>query len=323
MSRIDDLKKQHPQLNVSLIDIIASIDPTTSYKYTPFMVKLLKNELETDDVKREIAEILFDKECISYIKRFEIHCVAQRIVKNDITRYSGIDEVISAVKEGDEVVKQKEAERQIIKLYDKDGYLIVIPLTFEASKSYGANTKWCITQQSYWKDYQWKYRIIYVIDKNTNTKWAVSRKYDDDSHVKGWTQQDKEISPLMFNLPEEIIMFIMKELKKPQFETELKVLKNNSIFLDNGSIVNIEDADQNILTTFVSKFGKYISPELRETLESKKVSFKSINAPTMKKKLGVSDYFGGSYEHEIEETVTRSLDIERVTEIMRRLNGGR
>lgn len=320
MSRIDDLKSQHPQLNISLIDVIASIDPSNTYKYTPFMIKLLKSELESDDVKKEIAEILFDKTFMDYLNRFDKHCIAQRITKNDISSYKTVDEIINAVKQGDEIVKQKEAEKQIIKLYDKDGYMILIPLTYEASKTYGANTKWCITQSSYWNDYQWKYRIIYIIDKNTNKKWAVSRKYDDDSHVKGWTQEDKEISPLMFSLPEDVIMFIMKELKKPQFETELKALGSNSIFLNSGFMRNIKDANKSDLSTFISKFGKFISPELSDSLakEGVAVSTTTIGGSKPKKKqIDFSDY--GDYEGDILNTESTS----KILEIMRRLQNQR
>ena len=44
MSRLDKLKEQHPELNVSLIDIIASVEPSETYKYMGFLIKMLKNE---------------------------------------------------------------------------------------------------------------------------------------------------------------------------------------------------------------------------------------------------------------------------------------
>lgn len=313
MSRIDDLKKQNPQLNISLIDIIASVDPTSTYKYTSFMIKALKNELESDDVKKEIAEILFDKQFIEYINRFEKHCVAQRIRNNDITKYKSIDEIIGAVKEGDEILKQKEGEKQIIKLYDKDGYIVLIPLTFEASKTYGANTKWCITQKTYWKDYQWKYRIIYIIDKNKDNKYAISRKYDDDAHIKGWTLLDKEISPLMFDLPEELIMFLMKMVKKPQFEIELGVLGENNIFNDEGFIIPIENASRSDLDTFKNRFGTFMSNTFREKL-GVKTTTKSTSEDMVT--FDVSKYLSRVQDTRIINTDT---DNDRIAEIMRRL----
>jgi hypothetical protein len=43
MSRLDRLKEQHPDLNVSLIDIITSLDPSNSYKYTEFLNSILRH----------------------------------------------------------------------------------------------------------------------------------------------------------------------------------------------------------------------------------------------------------------------------------------
>lgn len=314
MSRIDDLKRQNPQLDISLIDIIASVDPTSTYKYTPFMVKVLKGELETNDVKKEIGEILFDKEFIDYLHRFEKHCVAQRVTNNDISKYNSIDEIINAVKVGDEIVKQKESEKQIIKLYDKDGYLILIPLTFEASKSYGSGTKWCITQKKYWDQYQWEYRIIYIIDKKNNTKWAVSRKYDNDAEIKGWTAEDTEISPLMMKLPEEIVLFVMKELRKEKFEIELSVLNETNIYKMDGTIIPFDEAKSTEKEWFKEMFGKYIPTTLRE-----KLGIKNNLKPEIKKKsknilIDDTDIFDSIDDNHY------TITTDRITEIMRRLN---
>ena len=59
MSRIDDLKKQNPQLDISFIDIVASFDPTNSYKYLGFMIKLLKKEIGNDDPKKILGKVRF------------------------------------------------------------------------------------------------------------------------------------------------------------------------------------------------------------------------------------------------------------------------
>jgi len=267
MSRIETLKKQNPLLDVSIIDIIASLDPTTTYKYTPFMVNILKGELSNSpDIKRKLGETLFSDEAISLIERFEKHCSAQRIKQNDITKYKSFTEIQKAVKEGDEILKQKESEKQIIKLYDKDGYLVLIPLTFEASKIYGANTKWCITQETYWKNYQWNYRIIYIIDKNKNKKWAISRKYSDNTDVKGWDSADKEISPMIMDLPDDVLFIALKNIRKPKFEVELNVLgtNKNSIFTSDGRIVSINDASKQDVNWFNNTFKQHLNEILKK-----------------------------------------------------------
>lgn len=35
-----------------------------------------------------------------------------------------------------------------IKLFENDDFLFVVPLTYEASCKYGANTKWCVTEKN-------------------------------------------------------------------------------------------------------------------------------------------------------------------------------
>ena len=44
MNRLERLKQQHQDLDVSLIDIISFLDPTDSYKYLEFLIKNFKNE---------------------------------------------------------------------------------------------------------------------------------------------------------------------------------------------------------------------------------------------------------------------------------------
>ena len=40
MSRIDELKKQYPELNVTIFDMMTRIDTSKSYKYLPLLCKI-------------------------------------------------------------------------------------------------------------------------------------------------------------------------------------------------------------------------------------------------------------------------------------------
>ena len=59
MSRIDKLKEQHPELNISVIDLIGMIDPTDTYKYSEFLIKILKNWYVNTDIRYGIGIDLF------------------------------------------------------------------------------------------------------------------------------------------------------------------------------------------------------------------------------------------------------------------------
>ena len=293
MSKIDELKKQNPLLNVSLIDIIASADPTTTYKYLPFMIKLIKNELNEKFTIDDLAGIILDTECVDAIKKFEKHCSCQRIENNDITKYNNIDEIFKSVEEADKIVRQKENEGQVIKLYEDNQILILIPLTYEASKSYGSNTKWCITNYSYFTDYQWKHRIIFIIDKKDDTKkYAVSRKYIANNDIKGWTPEDKEISPWMIPFSDEVVMTVMKKIRKPQFEIEIEHLNDDKIYDSTGKVVKIADANLDELNYFLKGFKDYLKVQHYLLIQNKINSLNSTSQSIESKK-----------KHEIDKTM--------------------
>lgn len=266
MSRLDDLKKQNPQLDVSLIDIIASLDPTSTYKYLGFMLKIMKSEIGNEDVRKIIGQAILDEEHIDCIKRFEAHCLSNRIKNPDISSYKSLDDLEFAVKQADTILKQKESEKQVIKIYDTDEYLVLLPLTFDASKTYGANTKWCVTMDTHWKSYQWAYKLIYIINKKNGTKYAVSRKYDDQTKIQAWLSDDREISPLLLPLPNDVTIAVFSELQKGKYESELNILNENSIITDEGVIVPFDRVDRTMLSTFMKRFGVYLSTSFKEKI---------------------------------------------------------
>jgi hypothetical protein len=226
MSRLEKLKDQHPELNVSLIDIIGSVEPSDTYKYMGFLIKILKNNYykkgNAIDLHRGIAIKLFDYENLSLLIDFEKHSRANRLSNPDIGRYHSFDEIGKEVKRADEVIKIKELEKQVIKLYETDFWLIVIPLSFEASKVYGANTKWCTTQERHWNDYKTKYKLIYIINKKSNVKYAVSSSVTEDK-VQGWLANDKESNPMLWSIPNDVMNVLVEEVRKKESVNELSL----------------------------------------------------------------------------------------------------
>ncbi len=230
MSRLDKIKEQNPELNVSLLDIITSVEPTDSYKYVQFLVKVLKDEYlkkgNYDAFYKGICITLFGYDNLSSLVDFEKHSRANRIEKPDIGTYRNFEDITTAVKKADDIVRLKEVEKQVKKLYETDTWLVLIPLSYEASKVYGSNTKWCTTQQQHWNNYRSRYKLIYIINKRTNGKWAVSC----DSHggaVQGWLANDKESSPFNFPLPPDIFGILAEEVQKSETVDDLS--KNKEI----------------------------------------------------------------------------------------------
>jgi hypothetical protein len=228
MSKIDKLKEQHPNLNVSIIDLLAKIDPSNTNKYLQFLINRLKGEYdynEGDDIGLYLITEILGPDKVELLNEFDKHCNANRVKKNDISQYKSWDEMLDSVNDAEEILKQKELEKQVIKLLDNDEYCVVIPLSHEASKIYGSNTKWCTTQESHWLNYIDKYKLIYIIDRINNDKYAVSIKQGDSSKIQGWLADDKEVSPLTLPISFDVINIIISEIKKDETIMELDEYK--------------------------------------------------------------------------------------------------
>lgn len=221
MSRLDRLKEQHPDLNVSIIDIISYLDPTDSYKYMEFLIKNFKRDSQYYSPNKEefmgvMGVFLFGSGEIETLNEFERHSKANRIKIKDISQYSNFLKLNESVVLAEEIENRKKIEKQILKIYEDDTWFILTPLSFEASKVYGANTKWCTTQEKYWYQYLTSHRLIYVLNKKINTKTAFSRNYRNDK-FQAWTADDSEVSPMFIDwIPDELFLKIRKELQKDE-----------------------------------------------------------------------------------------------------------
>ena len=226
MSRLDRLKEQHPDLNVSIIDIISYLDPTDSYKYIEFLIKNFKRDSQYYSPNKEefmgyMGVFLFGSGEIETLNEFERHSKANRIKIKDISQYSNFLELNESVVLAEEIENRKKLEKEILKIHEDDTWFILTPLSFEASQAYGANTKWCVTQERYWNQYLTTHRLIYVLNKKTDTKIAFSRDFSKEK-FQAWDQLDKEVDPMFINfIPDELFLKIRKELQKDERTIDL------------------------------------------------------------------------------------------------------
>lgn len=230
MNRLEKLKQQHPELNISLIDIISSCEPTSSYKYMNFLIKVLKDEFmkgnDYDSFYRKITLKLFDPENLIQLIEFEKHIRDKRIEKTDIGCYRNFKDITDAVDKAEYQLKLKQVEKEVIKLYETEFWLVLIPLSFEASKVYGSGTKWCTTQLENWDRYKYKYKLIYTIDKKTDNKWAISIEKG-NKEVLGWLSNDNKTNAYELPFSNEIYSVILPEIKK--FNTIMDIVNKKTI----------------------------------------------------------------------------------------------
>lgn len=213
MSKIETLKRQNPDLNVNLIDFIAQVDPSNTNKYLSFLIKMLKENSSNSNLN--ILQHIFGEDNIVALKKFEEHSVANRIKNKDIGLYTSFKQIKDEVAEADEIVRLKEIEKQTKVLFTSNEWLMLIPLSFEASKVYGANTRWCTTQKQHWDRYISRYKLIYIINKTKNEKWAISISKD-LKEIQGWLANDDEVSPLGIPIPSNLYEIIHQEILKQE-----------------------------------------------------------------------------------------------------------
>jgi hypothetical protein len=247
MSRIDELKKQHPVYAMSAIDIYKMISPNQTNKYVEMLIKLDKNEPKyRDEHRSEMIQVMvgwgidynyletFDLETLSFVfnilgnlmspsrisafTKFASLNERKLIENNDVTSYSSWDEIGQAVSLADVKLLDKKLEKQIKKVYEDNTWISLRPLSLEASMKYGANTKWCTTTNTgqYYARYASRGILIYNINKKTGYKVACFKNLDPnhDNEFSWWDVTDKRIEALESEAPSTVLEAIRNEIKE-------------------------------------------------------------------------------------------------------------
>jgi hypothetical protein len=118
----------------------------------------------------------------------------------------------------------KELEGQVIKEYEDNKWLVVRPLTFQASSKYGASTRWCTTYQKekqYFEKY-WQYGIlVYFINKQTGYKFAGYKSLKDGDELSFWNAEDQRIDYLYVDADEYLFPIVRRILSSDKTNKEL------------------------------------------------------------------------------------------------------
>ena len=250
MSKINELKKQYPELNITIIDMLSKVDNTKSHKYLPLLCKLFRYRFNIEenfrgnsrDIKSEMKYIksrlseIFDVETLTdnelfvmeqlvgfyntqdfvTIKNFKDYNERNLISNNDVTSYKTLDEVSQAVSLAEIRSMEKEMENQVIKEFEDDTWLLVRPLTFSSSLRYGSSTKWCTTykqEKQYFERYWKRGILVYCINKITGYKFAIFKSLDSEKELSFWNAADRRIDFLELEI-EDYMYPIIKDLLK-------------------------------------------------------------------------------------------------------------
>jgi hypothetical protein len=244
MSRIDELKKQNPQYVVDTIGIINSLFEKT--KYTELSLNLIKNSNRINDehargiINEMVNEYGFEREMFegktneevdtlfkvvhnyfgynnfSTIKKFIKYNERNLISQNDLSKFKTFEDLQNQISLAELKMLDKDMEKQTIKLFENNEWLVIKPMSFLASKKYGANTKWCTTQENnpdYYLRYSRRGILIYCINRITGIKVAAFKNLDTsyEKEVSFWNVIDNRIDSLESDLPSEVLEVIKHE----------------------------------------------------------------------------------------------------------------
>lgn len=258
MSRIDELKKQNPFLTIDGIDIIN--DLVGKSKYTEMLVNLIKNDrlnqhdnrradyeyemIELYGVKREVVDKTSTVDLLSLsmfmnsfvgndnfrmFKEFIDLNEQNLIVQNDVTKYKTFKDVELQISLSELKNIDKELSKQTHKLYEDEEWLVIKPMSYQASLKYGASTKWCTASRDN-SDYYLRYSrngiLIYCINKITGDKVGAFKRIDEyERETSFWDIVDQRIDSMESGLPIVVMDVIKKEFKE-QVKSNFELLSD-------------------------------------------------------------------------------------------------
>jgi len=245
MSRIEELKKQNPNFNIDGIAIMN--DSLGKSKYTEMAINLIKhkilenNESRHKDLIYELQDELgFDEEYLNSLTYMElsniIHLISNyfgysnfKLIKefidlnekklienNDLTTYKTFNELELQISLSNLKSIDNEMTKQVQKLYETDEWLVVKPLSYQASLKYGASTKWCTASKDnaeYYFRYSKQGILIYSINKKTGNKVAGFKSVDENSEPETsfWNITDQRIDSMDSGLPSDVLDIFRNE----------------------------------------------------------------------------------------------------------------
>ena len=261
MSKISEIKKQYPELNISIIDLFSKMDSTKTNKYLPLMCKLLSSRFQVNklwnkrDEESEINHMkermdimginhngmsnnelysyycladYFNHEDIKLLSSFQKYNERGLIPNNDVTSYQNFEQIMSSVGLASLKEDEKELRSQIIREHDDETWLALRPLTFGASSKYGAATKWCTTyhnDKQYFERYWKRGILVYFINKITGLKFAVFKALDGDRELSFWNATDQRVDFLELDIDDYMFPVIKQILKSKETNRDLSSTK--------------------------------------------------------------------------------------------------
>ena len=250
MSRLDELKKQYPELNVTLFDMMTRIDTSKSYKYLGLMCKIFGQKFNpkkywADDYLNGMSDVQsnlinkgistnglndgqmlyiahyiaehFSMDTYQTLNEFMEYMDKGQIENKDVSTYKDLEDIRGAITLASMKEFTKDLEGQVIKEYEDEKWVAVRPLTFSASAKYGSSTRWCTTykkEKNYFEKYWRKGILVYFINKLTGYKFAGYKSiHEGDSEFSFWNAEDSRVDYLDVDADDYLFPIVRKIFK--------------------------------------------------------------------------------------------------------------
>jgi len=281
MAKRADIAEQAPDfMKMNLLDLIMLLDPSKTNKYTPLMVKLFtknysKRNLKTNHMNELHIELregynvplnnlsdeqipliyhflgCFDSDLIKTMLNFIEATENKQLPGVDVTQVNDISEIhqlISLIK-----LKNisKKLQKQVLKDYEDNEWLIVRPFTAEASQKYGYGTKWCTASENYHShffSYTEDGKLVYCINKIDGKKVAVYYRINQEigTELSFWNMNDDRIDSMMSELPNSILDVVKNILFEKDFFTNRQLneqawLTSHSLYKNRKKVESFEE----------------------------------------------------------------------------------
>lgn len=256
MSRLDELKKQYPELNFSVIDLLRRIDKSKSYKYLPLLCKLFSKRYRYENISED-EKFVIENDMYEWAERLDIDKsdLTQKeylslrslsdwwgdeffktisdfmrvmdknlLENNDVTSYNTIDDLRAGVTLASIKEYTKILENEVHKEYEDSTWLMVRPLTFLSSIKYGANTKWCTTytrEKQYFEKYWRNGILVYFINKKNGYKFAGFKALNGEREFSFWNAEDHRVDFLDTEVDDYLFKIVKDIFKSNKTNKEL------------------------------------------------------------------------------------------------------
>lgn len=230
---------------------VRTISVSSDYDYdtlfnTPYFFLRFFNSLNNELVENSGI----DMPIIELLKTFDDYCKRNLIEEKDVQKYKGLVDINKAIGEAKfkELINDNVFLKQI--LYEDKTWLIIRPLTHDASVKYGFGAKWC-TSMRHNSEYFYRYTregvLIYAINKVSRQKIGIfmneARK---GSWLKFYDENDQEIDSALTNLPARILNMITDVSNTGL--TNLQYLRENypelAVLVDRNKEAYITEAEE-------------------------------------------------------------------------------